>query len=155
MDGEVAAERTKTLNRRCDGCFAFPGGGRAEACTKLAAREVSEIKSILSTFASAPAGFFIGGSPLCLVATGPRLNRPRRSAALRKGGAAVGWQGPFLRQFPHVDCTGLHGVGLTPGTIPRCRHARLVRSGAAAPFRRAPPRLDNMSCQVPGTIEQS
>jgi hypothetical protein len=59
MDGEVAAERTKTLNRRCDGCFAFPGGGRAEACTKLAARELSEIKSTISTFASGPGGLFV------------------------------------------------------------------------------------------------
>jgi len=39
--------------------FRVPGGGTAEAWTKLAAREVSEIKSILSTFASAPADFFV------------------------------------------------------------------------------------------------
>ena len=36
-----------------------PGGGRAEACTKLAARELSEIKSTLSTFAYGPSGLFM------------------------------------------------------------------------------------------------
>ena len=34
------------------------GGGRAEACTKLAARELSEIKDTLFTFASGPGGLF-------------------------------------------------------------------------------------------------
>ena len=46
-------------NRQCDDCFAFPGGGSAEACTKLAAREPSEIKSTLSTFASGSGGLFV------------------------------------------------------------------------------------------------